>query len=160
MIISLNDLIQIRNRHNDQKIVLTSGTFDMLHIGHLNYLEDVKKYGDFLVVLLSGDNRVKARKGPTRPIINEAERARLLDSLKLVDYVLVDPSKMNPGETDPIHFEILHKLQPDFYVTDGPDPRFFGLMDKSKFIILVRMQEEPSTTSIIERIREQKQSNK
>jgi rfaE bifunctional protein nucleotidyltransferase chain/domain len=160
MIVNLNDLTQIRNRHNDQKIVLTSGTFDMLHSGHLDYLEDVKKYGDLLVVLLSGDNRVKARKGPTRPIFNEAERARLLDSLKLVDYVFVDPSKMKPNQTDPIHFEILHKLQPNYYVTDGPDPRFFDLMDKSKFIILERMQAEPSTTSIIERIREQILSNK
>jgi rfaE bifunctional protein nucleotidyltransferase chain/domain len=160
MMINLNDLTQIRNRHNDQKIVLTSGTFDMLHSGHLDYLEDVKKYGDLLVVLLSGDNRVKARKGPTRPIFNEAERARLLDSLKLVDYVFVDPSKMKPNQTDPIHFEILHKLQPNYYVTDGPDPRFFDLMDKSKFIILERMQAEPSTTSIIERIREQILSNK
>jgi cytidyltransferase-like protein len=160
MMINLNDLTQIRNRHNDQKIVLTSGTFDMLHSGHLDYLEDVKKYGDLLVVLLSGENRVKARKGPTRPIFNEAERARLLDSLKLVDYVFVDPSKMKPNQTDPIHFEILHKLQPNYYVTDGPDPRFFDLMDKSKFIILERMQAEPSTTSIIERIREQILSNK
>jgi rfaE bifunctional protein nucleotidyltransferase chain/domain len=160
MIINLNDLTQIRNRHNDQKIVLTSGTYDMLHNGHLDYLEEVKKYGDILVVVLSGDNRVKVRKGPTRPIINEGERARLLDSLKLVDYVFVDPSKMKPDETDPIHLEILHKLQPDYYITDGPDPRFFGLMDKSKFIILKRMQAEPSTTSIIERIWEQKPSNK
>jgi hypothetical protein len=67
---------------------------------------------------------------------------------------------MKPDETDPIHLEILHKLQPDYYITDGPDPRFFGLMDKSKFIILKRMQAEPSTTSIIERIWEQKPSNK
>ncbi len=152
MIITLDNLQDIRKNHAQQKVVLTSGTFDLLHAGHLNYLEKVKQHGDIIVVLLSGDKRVKARKGLKRPIINEADRARILDSLKAVDYVLIDPSKMGPGETDPIHAEILQKLGPDFYVTDGPDPRFYDLMDKAKFIILDRMNPEPSTTAIIKHI--------
>jgi rfaE bifunctional protein nucleotidyltransferase chain/domain len=153
MIITLNDLGSVRKRHTNQKLVLTSGTFDLLHVGHLNYLEQVKKHGDVVMVLLSGDDRVKARKGSSRPIINERERARILDNLKMVDYVFIDPSKIKPDETDPIHYKILQELQPDQYVTDGPDPRFVELMDKSKFIILERLLPEPSTTSIIERIR-------
>jgi D-glycero-beta-D-manno-heptose 1-phosphate adenylyltransferase len=153
MIINLNDLDSIRKRHANKKLALTSGTFDLLHVGHLNYLEQVKLRGDITVVLLSGDNRVRARKGPGRPIIIEGERARLLDSLKTIDYVFIDPSKLGPEETDPVHAEILQKLQPDYYITDGPDPRFFNLMDKSKLIILERLQPEPSTTSIIKRIR-------
>jgi cytidyltransferase-like protein len=153
MIIDVDDLASMRKRHAIQKLVLTSGTFDLLHVGHLNYLEKVKLRGDVTVVLLSGDNRVKARKGPDRPITPEGERARLLDGLKIVDYVFIDPSKLGSEETDPIHAEILQKLQPDYYVTDGADPRFFNLMDKSKFIIIERLQPEPSTTSIIERIR-------
>jgi cytidyltransferase-like protein len=153
MIITLNDLNSIRTRHANQKLVLTSGTFDLLHVGHLNYLEQVKQYGDRVIVLLSGDNRVKSRKGPSHPIINEVDRARILDSLKVVDYVFIDPSRLKPNETDPIHAEILQELQPDHYVTDGPDPRFVDLMDKAKFIILERLQSEPSTTSIIERIK-------
>jgi cytidyltransferase-like protein len=155
MIVNIDELAEIRTRHNDQKVVLTSGTFDLFHTGHLKYLEEVKKHGDTLAVLLSGDGRVVARKGLKRPIIGEEDRARVLDSLKIVDYVFVDPSKMSPDTTDPIHAEILQKLQPDFYVTDGPDPRFYKLMDKSKFIILDRMNPEPSTTSIINRILEQ-----
>ncbi len=153
MIIAFDDITDIRNNHSDQKVVLTSGTFDLLHVGHLNYLEKVKEHGDVVVVLLSGDQRVKSRKGSKRPIINESERARILDNLKIVDYVFIDPSKMRPDETDPIHAEILQKLNPDFYVTDGPDPRFYDLMDKPKFIILDRMNPEPST-SIINRILE------
>ena len=93
MIISLDDLASIRERHLGQKIALTSGTFDLLHVGHLDYLEKVKQHGEIVVVLLSGDARVKARKGPSRPIISERERARILDSLKVVDYVFIDPSK-------------------------------------------------------------------
>jgi hypothetical protein len=57
-----------------------------------------------------------------------------------------------PEETDPIHAELIQELQPDYYVTDGPDPRFYDLMDKVRFIILERLQSEPSTTSIIQRI--------
>jgi cytidyltransferase-like protein len=152
MIITLDDLASIRERHTGQKIALTSGTFDLMHVGHLDYLEKVRQRGDIVVVLLSGDNRVRARKGTSRPIIPENDRARMLDSLKVVDYVLIDPSKLDPDETDPIHAEILRQLQPDYYVTDGPDPRFFNLMNDSRFIILERMHPEPSTTAIIERI--------
>lgn len=80
MIITFNDLQDIKKKHSSQRLVLTSGTFDLLHVGHLNYLERVKEHGDIVVVLLSGDNRVKARKGSKRPIINESERAIILDS--------------------------------------------------------------------------------
>ena len=152
MIITLDDLSSIRQQHTNQKLVMTSGTFDLLHTGHLNYLEQVKKHGDIVVALLSGDNRVKARKGQNRPIISENDRARMLDNLKLVDYVFIDPSKLGPEETDSVHADVLQKLNPDFYVTDGPDPRFVELMDESKFITLERMNPEPSTTAIIERI--------
>lgn len=152
MIVTLKDLEEIRSRHRNQKIVLTSGTFDLLHNGHLNYLDAVKQRGEVLVVLLSSDKRVKARKGDKRPIINEKDRARMLDNLKVVNYVLLDPSTLAPDATDPFHAVILEKLQPDYYVTDGPDPRFYKLMDKSKFIILDRLNPEPSTTSIINRI--------
>lgn len=123
MLINFNDIADIRRDHSNQK-----------------------------VVLLSGDKQIKAWKGSKRPIINEGERARILDSLKIVDYVLIDPSKLSPNETDPIHAEIIKKLKPDFYVTDGPDPRFYNLINKSQFIILDRMNPESSTTSIICRI--------
>lgn len=152
MIVSIDQLSSVREQHAGKKIVLTSGTFDLLHVGHLNYLEQVKKHGDIVVVLLSGDTRVKARKGDKRPIIPEMQRAQMLEALKYVDYVLIDPSKLSPEKTDPIHAEILRQLQPDFYVTDGPDPRFYDLMSREQFIILDRLQAEPSTTSIIERI--------
>jgi len=157
MIITIDDFANIRARHSGKRIVLTSGTFDLLHAGHLNYLEQVKQHGDIVVVMLSGDKRVKTRKGSSRPIISESERARLLDALKTVDYVFIDPSELSPNEIDPIHAQILDKLQPDYYVTDGPDQRFINLLDKSKFIILKRMNSSPSTTEIIGRIRKGEQ---
>lgn len=152
MIIAADNLADVRERHINEKIVLTSGTFDLFHTGHLSYLEKVKSHGDIVVVMLSGDKRVKTRKGNKRPIIGEKDRARILDSLKVVNYVFIDSSEMPPEATDSVHAEILEKLQPDFYVTDGPDPRFYTLIDQSRFIILDRMSPEPSTTSIIQRI--------
>lgn len=154
MVIRFDDLEDIRKRHHDQTIVLTSGTFDLLHVGHLAYLEGVKRYGDILVVLLSGDTRVKARKGTKRPIINEFDRAQMLDQLQLVDYVFIDPSQISPEETDPIHKEIIDRLNPDYYVTDGADPRFINILERERFIILDRSATSTSTTDIINHIAE------
>ena len=154
MIVNLEGLSGIRSRHADKKIVLTSGTFDLLHVGHLRYLNAVKAFGDVVVVMLSGDQRVKARKGTQRPIIPEADRATMLDALKVVDYVFVDPATSGPDKVDPVHSRIVQELQPDMYVTDGPDPRFWTIMDKSKLRILPRTEGSghASTSAIIQYI--------
>jgi cytidyltransferase-like protein len=152
MIVTLDDLSEVRQRHAGQKLVMTSGTFDLFHAGHLSYLEEVKALGEVMLVLLSGDGRVRARKGEGRPIIPENERARVLDALKIVDYVFIDPSLLGPDETDPVHADIVDRLQPDCYATDGPDPRFVKLIDSEKFIIVERSGQEQSTTAIIEKI--------
>jgi cytidyltransferase-like protein len=107
MVVQFDDLFSIREKLSKQEIVLTSGTFDLFHVGHLNYLQKVKVYGDVVIVMLSGDARVRARKGLKRPIIKEGDRAQILDGLEIVDYVFLDPSKLGPGETDPIHAEVL-----------------------------------------------------
>ena len=152
MIVHLENLTDIRSRHKHETIVLTSGTFDMLHVGHLRYLESVKALGDIMVVMLSGDDRTKARKGPNRPIIPENDRALMLDALKIVDYVFIDPAKSVPNQINPVHAEIVRCLDPDVYATDGEDPRFFDIMDRSKLLVLPRTDEQVSTSAIIERI--------
>ncbi len=156
MIIRLENLAEVRNQHKDEKIVLTSGTFDLLHVGHKHYLDTVKALGDIMVVMMSGDDRVKARKGDDRPIIPEGERAEMLDALKIVDYVFVDPATSPPDEIDPVHAEIVAQLQPDLYATDGEDPRFWNIMDPSHLQVVERTEGDVSTTSIIERIRGQR----
>lgn len=62
MIVKLENLSEIRSQHQDKKIVLTSGTFDLLHVGHLRYLSAVNALGDIVIVMLSGDDRVRAQK--------------------------------------------------------------------------------------------------
>lgn len=155
MIIQLENLSEVRDKHKDETIALTSGTFDLLHVGHLRYLNAVKELGNIVVVLLSGDDRIKARKGPERPIIPENDRAQMLDALKVVDYVFIDPATSPPDETDPVHAEIVATLQPDLYATDGADPRFWNIMDESQLVILPRSEGDgghESTSAIIDHI--------
>ncbi len=152
MIVGLENLADIRSQHQNEKIVLTSGTFDLLHVGHLSYIDAARALGDIVVVMVSGDDRVKARKGPKRPIVPENERVHMLNQLRTVDYVFVDPARSAPSEIDPIHAKIVNKLQPDIYATDGADPRFWNIMEESKLVILPRSDVDTSTTAIIERM--------
>lgn len=146
MIIKVNDLSQIRSKYADEKIILTSGTFDLFHVGHLRYLQAVKNYGDIVVVMLSGDKRVQDRKGLKRPVIPESDRAEILDAIKCIDYVFIDPGK---------NYEpILESLNPNLYITDGDDNRISSILEKSKIVILSRQRPgaHESTSAIIDRI--------
>lgn len=84
-----DEMIEIRQgiKSQDKKLVFTNGCFDILHSGHVDYLNQARQLGDYLVVGLNSDFSVKNIKGEKRPIINEMERATLLDNLKCVDYV-------------------------------------------------------------------------
>jgi cytidyltransferase-like protein len=152
MIIKKENLAETRDQHKNEKIVLTSGTFDLIHPGHVRYLDAVKPLGDVLVVMMSGDDRAIARK--RKPIMAENDRAFMLDALKVVDYVFIDPATNSPNEIDPVHAEIVKQLQPDIYATDGEDPRFWNIMDPAKLKVVERTGEEISTTDIIQRIQD------
>jgi len=80
-----------------KRIVFTNGCFDLLHIGHIRYLEESKSLGDILVVGLNGDRSVRNLKGPHRPILPEEERAEILSGLGCVDYVTIfdEPTPLN-----------------------------------------------------------------
>lgn len=98
-------------RSSGQKVVFTNGCFDLLHIGHVTLLEDARREGDRLVVGINSDASVSALKGPTRPIVGERERARILAALAAVDAVVVF------GEATPL--ELIEALRPDVIVKGG-----------------------------------------
>jgi rfaE bifunctional protein nucleotidyltransferase chain/domain len=75
------------------RIVLTQGTYDMVHIGHARYFETAKKHGDILVVGVDSDEKVRARKGPERPVVPQEERLEMLAHLRPVDIVVLKPLK-------------------------------------------------------------------
>ena len=87
---SLPDLLkQLESVRSTKKIVFTNGCFDLLHIGHVRYLQEARSLGDYLVVALNTDASVKKLKGPTRPIQHENDRAEILAALACVDATLL-----------------------------------------------------------------------
>jgi rfaE bifunctional protein nucleotidyltransferase chain/domain len=82
-------LEELPGRVAGRNVVLANGCFDILHVGHVRYLEGARKLGDTLVVAINSDRSVRALKGDGRPILNEAERVALVSALRCVDHVVV-----------------------------------------------------------------------
>jgi D-beta-D-heptose 7-phosphate kinase/D-beta-D-heptose 1-phosphate adenosyltransferase len=99
------------HKKKGRRIVFTNGCFDLLHLGHIRYLEKAKSLGDILVVGVNSDRSVQSLKGPGRPILPEEERAEILSSLACVDYVTVF------DELTPL--ELISSLQPHILVKGG-----------------------------------------
>lgn len=98
-------------RRQQKVIVFTNGCFDILHVGHVRYLQAARKLGDVLVLGLNSDTSVQALKGPTRPINSQADRAEVLAGLEAVDYIVI---------FDEITAErLVAAVKPDIYVKGG-----------------------------------------
>ena len=106
-IIRSSQLMALRSRlsRSSKKIVFTNGTFDILHRGHVTYLEKARKAGDILVVGVNSDASVRAYKGPGRPVNPEGDRLFVLAALQCVDYVVLF--------SDPTPIQLISKLCPD-----------------------------------------------
>ncbi len=133
-------------RKKGKKIVFTNGCFDILHLGHVKYLEKSKKMGDVLIVGVNSDKSVKRLKGEERPINLEYDRAYILSSLECVDYVVIF------DEDTPI--ELIKRVKPDILVKGG-DYRFKKVVgsDIAKEVRFVDFIDGKSTTKIVERIK-------
>ena len=92
-------------------VVTTNGCFDVLHLGHLRYLQAARALGDLLVVAVNGDSSVRQLKGQNRPLVPELERAEMLAGLECVDYVVIFP------ELTPM--SLLSELKPSLHVKGG-----------------------------------------
>jgi D-beta-D-heptose 7-phosphate kinase/D-beta-D-heptose 1-phosphate adenosyltransferase len=101
-------------RRAGEKIVFTNGCFDILHAGHISYLEKAKSLGQRLVVGLNSDSSIRRLKGPSRPINELAHRATLLTALKAVDWVIPFGAE---GDDTPI--DLINALKPDVLVKGG-----------------------------------------
>ncbi len=158
MIISFEKLSEIRQQH--ENIVLVGGCYDLLHMGHVRFLEKCRQHGDVLVVALSGDMRVAERKGKGRPIISQDKRAYMLNLLQMVDYVVIAPDPVLSGV--PPTRMIINALRPDIFATN--DPRFqeyeTDLAAQKTQVVYVEPIPDDSTTDIIKRILERYCSDK
>ncbi len=135
-----------RLKSKNKKIVFTNGCFDILHKGHISYLDIAKSYGDVLIVGLNSDESVKRLKGENRPINSQDDRGYLLAALESVDYVV------NFEEDTP--YELIKIIQPDILVK-GADYQGQTVVgsDIAKEVRLVTFIDGCSTTNIIEQIK-------
>lgn len=116
----VSDLIE-SIRQEDKKIVVAGGCFDILHIGHITLLENAKKEGDVLIVMLESDEAIKVKKGMNRPIHTQEQRAHMVSSLRSVDFVILLPSSMKNTDYD----DVLKQVKPAIIATTLGDPYAF-----------------------------------
>jgi rfaE bifunctional protein nucleotidyltransferase chain/domain len=140
-----------RLRSAGQSIVFTNGVFDLLHPGHLRYLQHARSLGDALIVGVNSDRSVHANKGPARPINRERERAEVLAALSCVDAAVI-------FDEDTPH-DLIAALQPDVLVkgADWAEDAIVGrdiVEARGGRVIRVPIEQGYSTTSIIGRIRQ------
>ncbi len=140
-------------RRAGKKVVFTNGCFDILHPGHVTYLEEARRMGDCLVLGLNSDASVRRLKGEERPVNDEHSRARVLAALACVDFVVVF------GEDTPL--ELIREVGPDILVKGGdwPVERIVGadlVMSRGGRVFSIPLVEGHSTTSIIAGIKEDK----
>ncbi len=110
-VIQLEEVESVLGPKRHQKIVFTNGCFDLLHIGHVRYLQQARALGDLLIVGINSDASVKRLKGPTRPIQNESDRAEILAALGCVDYTVLF------SEDTPLH--LIQRVKPQILVKGG-----------------------------------------
>ena len=134
------------------KLVLTNGCFDLLHVGHVRYLQAARALGDKLAVALNGDASVRALKGDGRPLNSEADRAEIMAALECVDYVVVFPEVRVT--------RLLEKVRPSIYVKGGDytvdtlDPDERRALEKiGAEIRILPFEQGRSTSGLIERMK-------
>lgn len=122
-VISVSQLSKLVENLKGQKksVVLVGGCFDVLHPGHVIFLEKAKKCGDVLVVLLESDQKVRELKGLKRPVHTQIERAKVLSALKSVDYVIMLPYV----QQNQAYEELIGKIAPDIIAATKGDPNSY-----------------------------------
>lgn len=134
------------SRAKNQRVVFTNGCFDILHLGHVKYLEVAKSFGDILIVGLNADSSVRELKGPERPINPEYDRAYLLAALEVVDYVVIF------SEETP--YDLIKMIRPDILVKGGDyEGKAVVGTEFAGELRLVDFVDGKSTTRTIERIK-------
>ena len=152
-ITSLNSLVAALAERRDAgaRVVLANGAFDMLHVGHLRYLQGAREHGDILVVAVNSDASVRAAKGAGRPVVPEAERAELVASIVGVDWVTIF--------SESTVTEIIRTLKPDVHAkgtdyTEASVPERDIVVAHGGCVRIVGDPKDHSTTEMLERLGE------
>lgn len=130
------------------KIVLTMGTFDFIHIGHFLYLEKAKSHGDLLIVGVDSDEKVRARKGPDRPIVSQDERVQMLTHVRHVDVVTLK-------EQEHPKWELIKLVKPHVLIATKETYTAAHLKELQKYcgeVVVLEPQAITSTTAKLRRL--------
>jgi rfaE bifunctional protein nucleotidyltransferase chain/domain len=143
--------IAAQRKAEGQTIVLTNGCFDLLHVGHIRYLEAAHEEGDVLIVALNSDVSVRSLKGSSRPIMGENERAEILSALSCVDYVLIFD--------DPTVDRVIEQIRPSVHAkgtdyTEDSVPERETMARIGGRVAIVGDPKDHSTKDFLKRIRE------
>lgn len=136
-----------------KQIVVTNGCFDLLHKGHVSYLNKAKSLGTYLIVLLNSDNSIKKLKGNTRPIINQEDRKFMLQNLKAVDEVIIFDGITCQKELTQIKPDIYCKAA-DYNINSLNKKELEVLQNYNTKIVFLDFVDNISTTTIINKIKE------
>ncbi|OGH39195.1 MAG: hypothetical protein A3B44_02695 [Candidatus Levybacteria bacterium RIFCSPLOWO2_01_FULL_38_21] len=157
-ILTVEESIRLSEKLKQQgkQIVLAGGCFDILHLGHIKFLESAKKLGNILFVLVEGDESVKKLKGKNRPINNQNERAKVLAALEVIDYVVLLPQM----KTDKDYDKLITQINPDFIAATQDDPNILHKKRQTKLVggklkIVTKRIESKSTTKLAKLISKQ-----
>ncbi len=136
-------------RREGKKIAFTNGCFDILHVGHVRYLQEARKTADVLVLGLNSDTLVRAIKGEKRPLVTESERAEVLAGLACVDFITIF------AELTPL--ELICFLKPDLLIKGGdwPEDQVVGRNEIRQWggrVTIVPEVAGKSTTNIVDRV--------
>jgi len=139
-------------RQDGRQLVFTNGCFDLLHVGHVRYLQAARALGDALMVAINGDDSTRALKGESRPLNREAERAELIAALECVDYVVIFPEVRATA--------LLEQVRPAIYVKGGDytaatlDPEEREVLERAGAKIrILPFEKGYSTSGLIEKMR-------
>jgi rfaE bifunctional protein nucleotidyltransferase chain/domain len=133
-----------------KRLVFTNGCFDLLHVGHVRYLQAARALGDALLVAVNGDASVRALKGPTRPINNEEDRAEVLGALGCVDFLTIFHTERVTDLVTAIRPQVYAKGGD--YTVESLDPGERGALEAAGAeILILALVPGKSTTSIIEK---------
>jgi D-beta-D-heptose 7-phosphate kinase/D-beta-D-heptose 1-phosphate adenosyltransferase len=149
-VFSLNDLVrEVENLRRGKKIVFTNGCFDLLHVGHIRYLQEARALGDYLIVALNSDLSVRQLKGPDRPVQTQDDRCEILAALECVSAVTCF--------NEPTPLAVIEKIQPDILVKGGDwaVEKIVGadfVIEKGGSVKSLPFHQGRSTTGLIDKI--------
>ncbi len=156
-ILTIDQAIQLANKLNEQgkAIVLAGGCFDILHIGHITFLDKAKKQGDYLFVFVESDASIKRRKGHNRPINTQDDRTHILAHLMMVDYVIKLPEYTDNRKYD----DLVIQIKPAIIATTAGDSNRShkerqAKMVGAKVVDVTNAIKNKSTTKVIEILEE------